>query len=57
LPPGERRGPTGGAGSFNPITKKVERRDTLFEKVGDDVCGVAAYTSCLTIRSTRAVAR
>ena len=28
---------------INPVTKKVERKTTLFQKVGEDVCAVGAY--------------
>jgi cytochrome c len=41
-------GSSKGAGSIqfpmvNPISSKVEQKNTFFEKVGDDVCAVGAY--------------
>ena len=41
-------GSSKGAGSIqypmvNPISSKVERKNTFFQKVGDDVCAVGAY--------------
>lgn len=41
-------GSSKGAGTLqypmtNPVSRKVERKTTFFETVGDDVCGVGAY--------------
>ena len=41
-------GSSKGSGSLlypmiNPLTKKVEKKNTVFQKVGEDVCAVGAY--------------
>jgi hypothetical protein len=31
---------------IDPVSGKVERKITFFQKIGDDVCGVGATTLC-----------